>query len=237
MNPYQINLTEQNKKVPYQIYDQGPITNPTQTKIKYSNQIIQQYGSSKLVKSNPIPSVYRRLNTMPPEINKINQQQNIKLFSPNQNIIQPKNLNQNTSNINEIISGYNLHESRIINNLINNSMIQNSRNKSKNGHPPIPMKLSIEAMQSICKISYHYNNETTFGTGFFMKYSDTLKLLITNYHVIFPELINNKFQIEIWNNKKIILNLLGRYYKFLEFPKDITAIEIKTTDDIYKDIK
>ena len=197
MNPYQINLTEQNKKVPYQIYGQGPITNPTQTQIKHSNQIIQQYGSSKLVKSNPIPSVYRRVNTMPPEINKINQQQNIKLFSPNQNIIQPKNLNQNTSNIvynqsiqnqipiqnniipfnpvinvnqnifqgefnqeipsniNEIIPGYNLDESRIINTLINNTQILNRKNESKNGHPPIPVKFTIEAMQSICKISYH----------------------------------------------------------------------------------
>ena len=114
------------------------------------------------------------------------------------------------------------------------------KDESMNGHPPIPMKLSIEAMKSICKISYHYNNKRIFGTGFFMKYSDSLKLLITNYHVIFPELINNNIQIEIWNNKKIILNLKGRYIKFLEDKKDkrdITAIEIKTTDEIYKDIK
>ncbi len=94
-------------------------------------------------------------------------------------------------------------------------------------------------MKSICKISYHYHyNKTTFGTGFFMKYSDTLKLLITNYHVIFPKLFNNKIQIEIWYNKKMILNLMGRYIKFLEDQKDITAIEIKTTDEIYnKDIQ
>ena len=86
-------------------------------------------------------------------------------------------------------------------------------------HPPIPKILYIEAMKSIFKISYHYNNKTTFVTGFFMKYSDSLKLLITNYHVIFPKLFNNKIQIEIWYNKKMILNLMGRYIKFLEFKK------------------
>jgi len=30
-----------------------------------------------------------------------------------------------------------------------------------------------------------------------MKFSDCLKLLITNYHVIFPELMNINIQIEI----------------------------------------
>ena len=176
-----------------------------------------------------------------PKINKIPKQNNIIPYNPfknaNQNIFQGKFNKEMPSNINEIIPGYNLNESRIINNLINNSMIQNKKNESKNGHPPIPVKFTIEAMQSICKISYHYNNKIRFGTGFFMKYSDNLKLLITNYYVIFPEIINNNIQIKIWNAKKIILNLNGRYIKFLELPKDITAIEIKTIDDIYKDIK
>ena len=35
----------------------------------------------------------------------------------------------------------------------------------------------------------------------------------------------------------MIINLIGRYIKFLEKPKDITAIEIKITDEIYKDIQ
>jgi len=92
-------------------------------------------------------------------------------------------------------------------------------------------------MKSICKISYYYNNKPNFGTGFFMKFSDSLKLLITNYHVIFPDLKNINIQIEIWNNKKMILNLKGRYIKFMKIPKDITAIEIKETDEIYKYIQ
>ena len=97
--------------------------------------------------------------------------------------------------INEINFGNNLNESKIINNLIKNSMIR--KNESMNGHPPIPIKLSVKAEKSICKISYLYNKEAYFGTGFFMKYSDSLKLLITNYHVIYPELMNNNIQIEI----------------------------------------
>ena len=116
-------------------------------------------------------------------------------------------------------------------------MIQNRKNEAMHGHPPIPTKSIIEAMKSICKISYYYDNKTTFGTGFFMKYSDSLKLLITNYHIIFPDLINNNIQIEIWNNKKMTFNLKGRYNRFLKLPKDITAIEIKATDEIYKDIQ
>ena len=158
--------------------------------------------------------------------------------------IQPLNMRNNNiknqiinKNINQINLGNNLNQNKIINNLIKNSMIQNRKNEAMNGHPPIPVKYTTEAMKSICKISYYYDNKKTFGTGFFMKYSDSLKLLITNYHVIFPALMNNNIQIEIWNSKKMILNLVGRYTKFLDLPKDITSIEIKTTDKIYKDIQ
>ena len=85
------------------------------------------------------------------------------------------------------------------NNFANKNIInQYRRVESLNEHPPIPLKLSNKVMKFICKISYHYHyNKTTFGIGFFMKYSDSLKLLITNYHVIFPKLFNNKIQIEI----------------------------------------
>ena len=70
-----------------------------------------------------------------------------------------------------------------------------------------------------------------------MKYSDSLKLLITNYHIIYPSLGNINIEIEIWNNKKVKLNLKGRYIKCLEKPKDITAMEIKNTDKIYNDLQ
>ena len=127
-------------------------------------------------------------------------------------------------NINQINLGNNSNESKILNNFMKNSLIKNRENQALHGHPPISLNLAIETMKSICKISYHYNNKTTLGTGFFMKHSDSLQLLITNYHVISPELMNNNIKIEIWNNKKMNLNLIGRYIKFLDMPKDITAI-------------
>lgn len=65
------------------------------------------------------------------------------------------------------------------------------------------MKLAMKAMQSICKISYNYDGGNGFGTGFFMKFSDSLKLLITNYHVINPKLMNIQIEIKIWNNEKM----------------------------------
>ena len=147
-------------------------------------------------------------------------------------------LNKSNNNIKSQENNQNRNQINLGNNFANKNIInQYRRVESLNENPPIPLKLSNKVMKSICKISYHYhNNKTIFGTGFFMKYSDLLKLLITNYYVIFPKLFNNKIQIEIWYNKKMILNLMGRYIKFLEDQKDITAIEIKTTDEIYKDI-
>ena len=57
------------------------------------------------------------------------------------------------------------------------------------------MKLAKKAEKSICKITYNYDNKEKFGTGFFMKYSNSLKLLITNYHILNPKLMNIKIQI------------------------------------------
>ena len=69
-----------------------------------------------------------------------------------------------------------------------------------------------------------------------MKFSDSLKLLITNYHVLKPKLENINILIELNNNEKMILNLKERYIKFMEI-QDITAIEIKEKDEIYKYIQ
>ena len=175
------------------------------------------YNQSPMININ---SSYSRQNQIP-------IQNQIQRYNPviNQNIVQgkfnqvsPLNMPNNIiQGINEINLGNNLNESRIINNLIKNSL--NRKNEAMKGHPPIPMKLSIEAMKSICKISYNYNNEQYFGTGFFMEYSDSLKLLITNYHVIHPALMNINIEIEIWNNEKIILNLSGRYIKIFKITK------------------
>ena len=55
--------------------------------------------------------------------------------------------------------------------------IQDGKNEVMHEHRPIPMKLAIEAIKSICKISYHYNNKNISGNGFYMKYTDSLRLL------------------------------------------------------------
>ena len=85
-----------------------------------------------------------------------------------------------------------------------NNIVQNNReNEVLNEHPGIPMKLAKKAEKSICKISYVYDNKQKFGTGFFMKFSDSLKLLITNYHILNQNLMNIQIQIEIWIMKKL----------------------------------
>ena len=243
MNSYSFNYATQNQRVPYPNYRPNPIQNPIQVPINNFNQVIPQYISAHPVNMNPIPPGYNQVNILPHKNNLTYQQPNIRPNPPNQNvnIIQPQHFIQNTHNIinnqssmintnlvlnnsamnlnqnmNQLNLGNNLNESKILNNFMKNSIIKNRENQALHGHPPIPLNLALEAMKSICKISYRYNNQKTLGTGFFMKYSDTLKLLITNYHVIYPQLI---------------------YIKFLDIPKDITAIEIKITDEIYKDIQ
>ena len=69
-----------------------------------------------------------------------------------------------------------------------------------------------------------------------MKITDTLKCLITNNQVLDQETINSKVELEIWNSKKILLNTNDHYIKYVK-PKDITVIEIKEEDELYKDIK
>ena len=110
----------------------------------------------------------------------------------------------------------------------------------KNKPKPIDMDIANNVMKSICKIIIKEINEADiYGTGFFMKFSDSLKCLITNYHVIFNGVINkNKnIELEIWNHKKMELNISNRYTEYLKKPKDIAIIEIKNTDNIYNEIR
>ena len=83
-------------------------------------------------------------------------------------------------------------------------------NKIKNeiftGHKPILLKIMNKAMKSICKIIIEKKEGTHYGTGFFLNYSDLLKYLITNYHVINPSLENENILLEIWNQKTMKLN-------------------------------
>ena len=102
---------------------------------------------------------------------------------------------------------------------------------------PIQIDIANIVIKSICKISIKMKDQKTKnGTGFFMNISNTIKYLITNYHVINPALINEDIEIEIWNHKKMKLNLNNYNIKYFEEPKDITIIEIKNSDEIYKDI-
>ena len=105
------------------------------------------------------------------------------------------------------------------------------------GHKSIPLDISNKVRESICKIIIKKEEKKRYGTGFFMKISESLKFLFTNYHVINQDFINDNIEIEIWNKEKMNLNLNQRYIKFFEKPKDVTVIQIKEEDKIYKDIK
>ena len=70
-----------------------------------------------------------------------------------------------------------------------------------------------------------------------MKIDNLKKFLITNYHNISPEIINNVIEIELYNNKKMKLNFENRFIKYFPPPKDITIIEIMPYDEIYNDIE
>ena len=70
-----------------------------------------------------------------------------------------------------------------------------------------------------------------------MNYSKSLKCLMTNYHVINPNLEFEFIEIEIHNQNKMRLNLNNRTTKFIERPKDLAMIEIKKSDEIYNDIE
>ena len=59
-----------------------------------------------------------------------------------------------------------------------------------------------------------------------MKVSDSLKYLVTNYHNINPDIINDNIDIEIWNKKQMKLSLNSRDIKYFEEPRDITIIEM-----------
>ena len=100
------------------------------------------------------------------------------------------------------------------------------------GHKPIPVKIINKVMKSICKITIETNERKSYGTGFFLNYSNSLKYLITNYHIINPSLENENIAIEIHNKKIMKLNFKSRKTKYLKKPKDIAMIEIKESDNI-----
>ena len=70
------------------------------------------------------------------------------------------------------------------------------------GAKPFPIKIVNKVMKAICKITIQIKERVARGTGFFLNYSDTLKCLMTNYHVINPSLEKENIEIEIHNQKK-----------------------------------
>ena len=66
--------------------------------------------------------------------------------------------------------------------------------------------------QSTCKINIKKidDNNNIYGTGFFMKVSDAKKYLITSYHILSKNNINDDIEIEIYNQKTVKLNLNNR---------------------------
>ena len=111
------------------------------------------------------------------------------------------------------------------------------KNEVITGYKPIPLEILNKILKSVCKITIKSERGSNFGKGFFINYSDTLKLLLTNYHVINPSLENENIEIEIHNKKVMKLELKNRFCKYIEEPKDITIIEIKESDEIYNDIE
>jgi len=114
---------------------------------------------------------------------------------------------------------------------------ENKQNKKCSEHKSIGVDIIIKVRNAICKIILKKGEEITYGTGFFMKVSDSKKYLVTNYHNINPEIIYDNIEIEIWNKKILKLFINNREIKYFKPPKDITIIEIKKSDEIFNYIK
>ena len=104
------------------------------------------------------------------------------------------------------------------------------------GAKRIPKKIIDEASKSICKITFL----NMFGTGFFLRTSfNGAKFLLTNYHVINKNIINNNISItlETYNKKIFTLNLANfqNYIQFFEAP-DITVIRINSLEILCQNV-
>ena len=115
-----------------------------------------------------------------------------------------------------------------------NNPINANENKPKflGGNIELERKVFDEAVKSVCKIIV----ERKMGSGFFLKIDGSKKYLITAYHVISENDINEDINLEIYNKTLMVLKLENRDIKYLK-EKDITIIEIKEADEIFKDIK
>ena len=104
------------------------------------------------------------------------------------------------------------------------------------GAKKIPMKNIDEAKKSICKILFGKRN----ATGFFVvtPFNGT-KSLITNYHVINRDIINEYISITLeLHDKKIYKLNLANFYNNIKFYEklDITVIQINTLEDLCQNV-
>ena len=205
--------------------------------ISFKEKIIKKYGNK--CHNNPENSLERTKNE-----EELLKKLSPKDFSEEIIILRLKQLcqknNIESSSLNVPIPGDDLLPKDLDLNNINTykADIQTERIKEVfTGHKPIPMKIANKIIKSICKITIKLNNTNKFGTGFFMNISDSFKSLVTNYHVINEKILNENIEIEIWNEKKTKLNLNNHIYKCFEEPIDITIIEMKDSDEIYKYIE
>ena len=105
------------------------------------------------------------------------------------------------------------------------------------GNKMIDIDILVTMRKAIFKIIVNKKESISYGTGFFMRVSDSKRYLITNYHVIDSNSLNEKIEIEIWNKKKYILNNFKFNTKYLTKPKDITAIEMIDWKDISEEVQ
>ena len=154
------------------------------------------------------------------------------------------NKKQDEKKIKDLNSNINPHNSNQLKDSQNDSFFEQKKNISNKitpnlaygGHPPIPLKIAIEASKSVCKVKAKDKLNYVISTGFFMKISDSKQYLITSNltSTKVPSVNEIDIVIEIYNQKRMKLKLNERHVKnFI----DITIIEIKKEDKIYNDIR
>ena len=85
------------------------------------------------------------------------------------------------------------------------------KQEEKKDQKTIPFQIGDKLMKSICRIIIE--KEGIIANGFFMKITDSLKYIITNYYNL-SQYSNDNIEIEIWNKEKMSLNLKKRYIKY-----------------------
>ena len=106
----------------------------------------------------------------------------------------------------------------------------------QNNYFPGNKKIIDKYQKSLCRINIKVKGENRMATGFFMNIDNSKKYLITAYHSINEKVINDDIRLEIYNKNIMVLKPENRDIKFFK-KKDITIIEIKETDEIFKYIK